>query len=253
MAKQEGIVQFTGRIGNLSFFRMKDGTYAARRKSGVSPERIKKDPKFALVRANGREFGQATRASKLIRTAFLPLMKDLADGSTSQRLNALCKAIIKTDALNEAGNRLLTDGEIEKFENFEFNTLSPLDTSFFAQFTTAFDRTAGSATISIPAFIPDQMVQFPSNATHFRLKAGAAALNFEKGKFVNAQAAIDPLLVDKKLTEPINLTMPLPAGTTDALFLTLGIDFLQEEHGRLYEVHNSMYSAMKIVAADVQA
>ena len=253
MAKQEGIVQFTGTIGNLSFYRMKNGKYAARRKSGVSPERIATDPKFAKVRANGREFGQATRASKLIRTAFLPLMKNLADRDVSHRLNALCKAIIKTDALNEAGNRVLTDGEIGRFENFEFNILSPLDTSFFAQFTPAFDRTAGSATISIPAFIPDQMLQPPSNATHFRLKAGAAALNFQTGKFVNAQAATEPLLVDKNTTQPINLTMPLPAGTTDALFLSLCIDFLQEENEHLYEVHNSMYNAMKLVAADVQA
>ena len=61
MAKQKGIIKLTGKIGDLSFYKSKDG-YLAREKGGVDGERIKNDPAFARTRENGSEFGLAATA-----------------------------------------------------------------------------------------------------------------------------------------------------------------------------------------------
>ncbi|WP_423738043.1 hypothetical protein [Chitinophaga caseinilytica] len=250
MAKQDGLLQFNGAIGNLSFYKTRNGGFAVRQKTGVSPQRIATDPKFAMLRANGIEFGQAGRAGKLIRAAFGVAMKNIADRGVSNRLTALCKSIIKSDALNEAGKRQLLEGEMAKLEKFEFNAQSPLDTSFLAQFTHTFDRVAGSAGITIPVFNPAEMVIPPGNATHFRMRASAAALNFGEFKFVSGQIATEPLPLDGNTT-PIDLSVPLPPNSADVLMLAISIEFIKEDGTHQADVLNSAYNAMRLVAVNV--
>ncbi|RYD71675.1 MAG: hypothetical protein EOP53_23260, partial [Sphingobacteriales bacterium] len=78
MARQEGIIKFKGKIGDLAFYKTKDG-YQARTKGGVSAERIATDPRYQRTRENGAEFGRAAKAGKLFRTAFKTLTSQLAD------------------------------------------------------------------------------------------------------------------------------------------------------------------------------
>ena len=49
MARQKGIIKFTGKIGDLSFYKSKDG-FLALEKGGVEADRIKNDPAFARTR-----------------------------------------------------------------------------------------------------------------------------------------------------------------------------------------------------------
>ncbi|WP_126246207.1 hypothetical protein [Chitinophaga rhizosphaerae] len=251
MAKQDGLLQFNGTIGNLSFYKTRNGGFEVRKKSGVSPQRIATDPKFAMLRANGVEFGQAGRAGKLIRAAFGVAMKNIADRGVSNRLTSLCKSIIKSDTLNEVGKRQLLEGELSKLEKFEFNALSPLDTSFLAQFTHAFDRAAGTASINIPVFNPAEMVIPPSNATHFRIRASAAALNFGDFKFISGQIASEPFSLGEAIAAPINLSVPLPPNSTDALLVAISIEFIKEDGNHQADVLNSAYNAMRLVGVNV--
>lgn len=251
MAKQEGVLQFKGSIGNLSFYKTRNGGYEVRQKSGVTPQRIATDPKFAMLRANGVEFGQAGRAGKLIRAAFSVPMKNIADSSVSNRLTALCKTIIKSDPLNEAGKRQLLEGEMSRLSGFDFNAHSPLDTSFMGDYAFTFDRVAGTATIDIPAFDPEEMVKPPINATHFRLRASAAALNFGTFKFVSGNMASEPVALDVAATAPISLAVPLPPVTEDVLLLAISIEFIKEEGPHQAKVLNSAFNAMRLIGVDV--
>lgn len=63
MAKQSGILPLEGTIGNISFFKTKDG-FLARQKGGVSAQRIATDPAFARTRENMAEFTKAGKASQ---------------------------------------------------------------------------------------------------------------------------------------------------------------------------------------------
>ena len=58
MAKQKGIIKPEGTIGDITFFKSKDG-YLAREKSGPTAEQIANDPVFERTRENGKEFGRA--------------------------------------------------------------------------------------------------------------------------------------------------------------------------------------------------
>jgi hypothetical protein len=58
MARQKGIIKLEGTIGDVSFYKSKDG-YLAREKGGVDGDRIKNDPAFQRTRENGSEFGRA--------------------------------------------------------------------------------------------------------------------------------------------------------------------------------------------------
>ena len=46
MAKQESLIKLRGKLGDLSFYKGRDGGYQARMKGGVDANRIKSDPNF---------------------------------------------------------------------------------------------------------------------------------------------------------------------------------------------------------------
>lgn len=250
MAKQDSVLQFTGTIDNLSFYKTRKGGFSVRRKTGVSPDRIANDPQFASLRANGREFAQAGRAGKLIRTAFNGPMKGIADPDVSNRLAKRCKAIIRTDEINEPGSRQLIEGQLSTLQNFEFNEKSPFDTSFLPQITHVFDRAAGTATISIPALNAIKHIQPPSNATHFRLRAATAAVNFEAFKYVSGEQVTELMTLNNADIAAFTISAPLPPASDDVLLLTLSIEFVKVNGNFEIEVLNYEYNAMRLVGVN---
>lgn len=69
MAQQKGIIPLKGTIGNITFYKSKDG-FLAREKGSLDATRIANDPAFQRTRENGAEFGRAGKAGKVLRTAF---------------------------------------------------------------------------------------------------------------------------------------------------------------------------------------
>ncbi|HSQ45116.1 MAG TPA: hypothetical protein VLM16_08980 [Ginsengibacter sp.] len=58
MAKQSGIIPLEGTIGNITFYKSKQG-FLAKGKGGIPADRNAKDPAFIRTRENGSEFGKA--------------------------------------------------------------------------------------------------------------------------------------------------------------------------------------------------
>ena len=104
MAKQIGIIKLKGTIGDLSFYKTKDG-HLAREKGGVDAERIKNDPAFERTRENGAEFGSAAKSGKLVRDAFRTLMMRSSDGRVTARLTKLMSDIRALDTTSARGER----------------------------------------------------------------------------------------------------------------------------------------------------
>ena len=92
MAKQKGIIKLEGKIGDLSFYKSKDG-YLAREKGGVDGERIKKDPAFVRTRENGSEFGGSAKSGKLLRDAIRTMMQNASDNRVTSRVTKLMSQI----------------------------------------------------------------------------------------------------------------------------------------------------------------
>ena len=79
MARQKGIIKLKGTIGDITFYKTKDG-HLAREKGGIEASRIKNDPAFQRTREHGSEFGRAGTAGKIMRTSLRSLLVNSADG-----------------------------------------------------------------------------------------------------------------------------------------------------------------------------
>ena len=250
MAQQKGIIPLQGTIGNITFYKSKDG-YLAREKGSLNADRIANDPAFARTRENGAEFGRAGTAGKVLRTALRSLLLNTSDSRMLSRLTREMMKVIKADVTSTRGLRNVIDGEALLLEGFEFNANSKLGTSLFASFTTTVNRVTGMLTISIPSFIPVNLVAAPSGATHFKLVSAGAEIDFENQGYEVQTGSSGELAWDGTATAAINLQHQLAANSTHPLFLVLGIEFFQEVNGTMYSLKNGAFNALALVKVDV--
>src|SRR5689334_8977668 len=233
MAKQKGMFPLQGTIGNISFYKSGD-TYRARTKGGPSAEQIATHPTFERTRENISEFGRGSRASKLLRSAFRPLLPSIPDERMVSRLNGQMIYVLKADTKNIRGMRTVSDGNAALLNGFEFNEKGKLSTSFFAQYISDINRATGELKVIIPAFIPQVLIDAPHGATHFKLISGGAEVDFAKG-WHSADLHFSPELplINERTAEYLFNNI-VSANSSHPLFLVLGIEFFQELNGTLY-------------------
>jgi hypothetical protein len=106
MAKQTGIIKLKGKIGDLSFYKSKDG-HLAREKGGVEADRIKNDPAFVRTRENGVEFGSSATAGKFSRDSLRPIALSASDNRVVARMTKLMTQIKNLDTTSVRGLRML--------------------------------------------------------------------------------------------------------------------------------------------------
>ncbi|MCO6175891.1 hypothetical protein NHF50_12635 [Flavobacterium sp. NRK F10] len=249
MARQKGIIKLKGTIGDITFYKTQDG-HLAREKGGIDASRIASDPAFQRTRENGSEFGRAGKAGKVLRTALRPLLLNSADGRMVSRLTQNMVKVIQADAVSERGLRNVIDGEIELVLGFEFNIRGKLGTSLFAPFTSAIDRAAGTLSVSIPSFVPANMIAAPSGTTHFKVISGGAEIDFTNETYVVETTETAILPWDGTATAVINLSNAVTANSTQPLVLALGIEFYQEINGQMYPLKNGAFNPLSIVKVD---
>jgi hypothetical protein len=251
MARQKGIVKLDGTLGGITFYKSQDG-YLAREKGGVEASRIANDPAFARTRENGAEFGRAGKAGKMLRTAFRSLLQNTADSRMVSRLTADFVKVVQADATNDRGQRNVIDGEVDMLQGFEFNIKGKLGTTLYAPFTGSIDRTAGTLEVSIPAFVPINMVAAPAGSTHFKIISAGAEVDFENETFTvdSNDSAILPW--DAATTTALTLSNSVTANSTKPLFLVLGIEFYQQVNTQMYSLKNGAYNALALVQVSGQ-
>jgi len=252
MARQKSIIALEGTLGNITFFKSQDG-YMAREKGGVSAEKIANDPAFQRTRENNAEFGRAGKASKLLRTAFRPIIQNASDSRMISRLTALMFAVIKADTTNTRGQRNVIDGEALLLQGFEFNSQGKLSTTIFAPFTVTLDRTTGNVAVNVPSFVPNQMITAPDGTTHFRLSLAGAEIDFENGTFSTLSDESDYIAWNNQPATAIALTVQLAAASTHPLFALLDIEFVQDVNGTKYSLKNGAFNPCAIVKVDTPA
>lgn len=249
MARQKGIIKLDGTIGDITFYKSKDG-YLAREKGGIPADRIANDPAFQRTRENGAEFGRAGKAGKVLRNAIRALLQNASDSRMVSRLTTEMVRVIQEDVTNTRGLRNVIDGEAELLAGFEFNISGKLGTTLYAPFTATVDRAAGTLVANIPAFVPLNMVAAPGGTTHFKIVSAGAEVDFENESFVADSQATAILPWDANPTAVINLSNAVTANSTHPLFLMLGIEFYQQVNGQMYPLKNGAYNALAIADVD---
>ncbi|MEP0367332.1 MAG: hypothetical protein ABJN36_17550 [Cyclobacteriaceae bacterium] len=249
MARQKGIIKLEGTIGDVSFYKSKDG-YLAREKGGVDADRIKNDPAFARTRENGSEFGRAGKAGKLIRTAFRPLLLKTSDSKVTSRLTKQLMAVLQSDVDNPRGERKVDNGNLELIQGFDFNSEGRLEATLYAPYDVTFDRAAGSASIDIPEFIPANSLAYPQGATHLKMVAAVSEVNFDNDEFTYNMVESAEVEITNVATGPLKLDLAFNADSEELLLIVFGIDFYQSVNGQMYAMKNGGYNCLALVEVD---
>lgn len=249
MARQKGIIKLEGSIGDVSFYKSKDG-YLAREKGGVDAERIKNDPAFQRTRENGSEFGRAGKAGRVLRNAFRLMLQNVADSKVTSRMTKEMMRIIQSDGDNARGERNVTAGEIGLLEGFDFNINGKLSATLYAIYSRTIDRANGELRVNIPAYVPENVIAYPAGATHFKFLLGAAEVDFESEEFSFGQAQSAEVALGSQTANAEELIVTLTANTEKDLFLVLGLDFLQDVNGVMYPLKSGSHNPLTLIAVD---
>ena len=249
MAKQQGILPIEGTIDNITFFKTKDG-FLVRKKGGVSASQIAKNPAFQRTRENGAEFGRACKAGKTLRNAFRAPIQNVSDRRMVSRLAQKMMEVIHADKTSDRGLRNVIDGEASLLERFEFNENGTLSTCFENGYNASIDRVTGKGTITIPGFVPKQILLAPDGTTHFKIIAAIAAIDFENLQNTNNSTESAILPWDKNASPAISLEVTTTANSTHPLFLVMGINFYQDTNGKDYPLLSGSFNCLAIVKVD---
>jgi hypothetical protein len=247
MARQKGIIKLKGTIGDITFYKTKDG-HLAREKGGIDASRIKSDPAFQRTRENGAEFGRAGKAGKILRTAMRSLLLNSADSRMVSRLTQAMIKVIQADVTSERGLRNVIDGEAELLSGFEFNIRGKLGTSLFAPYVGVIDRGSGVISVDLDSFVPSNMIAAPNGTTHFKIISAGAEIDFEAETFTEAHSESDILPWGQTATAVINQANTVTPNSTKPLFLALGLEFYQEVNGQMYALKNGAYNPLALVS-----
>lgn len=253
MAKQTGLVKYSGTMGGVRHFKIKglDGDFAGLA-GGPTAEQIQNDEAFARTRENMSEFGGCASAAKTLRVALAQIIKQYSDPRLTGRLTALMKQINLADTANPRGERSIlisSYGEVLKGLNFDVNV--SLSGVFNAPYTLTSTPARDSSTFDTPAFNPVNLVSAPSGATHFRLVNAIAVLsdwvyNSTTGKYEPTDPDLNGLsdvqfsgYLDLNAVTPataITATLPGSPTMTSSVSVAncIGIEFYQQVGANYY-------------------
>ncbi len=244
--QQKSIIKLKGTIGDITFYKSKDG-YLAREKGGIDASRIANDPAFVRTRENGSEFGRAGQAGKVLRNVLRLLLMSSSDSRVTSRLTQQMVKVVQPDAISVRGLRNVLDGELELLQGFEFNINGKLGSTLFIPFTAVINRGSGVISVEIPAYIPANAIAAPSGTTHFKLNMAGSEIDFENGAFQTENDSTAQIAFDGATIPAQTLTANLVANSTKPLFAVLGIEFYQEVNGQMYPLKNGAYNALSLV------
>ncbi|MBO9205538.1 MULTISPECIES: hypothetical protein, partial [Niastella] len=193
------------------------------------------------------------KAAKLLRTIFRDVTINAKDTITHARLVKVASRILMNDPLNERGARTVNNGDLQQLLGFRFNERAGIEDSLFVRCPITFNRVSGEVVVNIPAFIPKNMVQEAAGTTHFRIVASAATINFDTEKYEYAMQGTPELPYNTDPTQAATLTLALPANSTDAVFVALGIEYYQRVNTRSYALKSGEHNATSIMLVDKAA
>ncbi len=246
MARQKSIIKLDGTIGDITFYKSKDG-YLAREKGGVPADRIRNDPAFQRTRENGSEFGRAGKSGKVLRNSIRALLQNSSDSRMVSRLTQQMVKVIQMDETNPRGQRNVIDGEAELIQGFDFNINGKLGNTLYVPINATLDRVSGEANVEIDAFTPTVDIAAPGGTTHFKLVSAGMEIDFENETFNTKSSETAILPWDNLQSAAVNLANALTANSTKPLFLVLGVEFYQEVNGEKYPLKNGAFNALQVI------
>lgn len=221
--------------------------------NGINANRIKYDPVFERTRENMAEFGRAGKAAKLTRNIFREVSVNAKDRITQARLVKVFSRIVTSDLVNGRGERKVSQGDLLQLNGFNFNDRASLSEALYARCSVSVNRATGQVQLNVPSFTPRVMVQAPRGATHYRLVAAAAAIDYDTEVYEYAMQGTGELPWNHEVAQAESLTLSLPAASPGVIVVVLGIEFYQLVNTRMYVLKTGELNAASIVKVDMPA
>ncbi len=173
-----------------------------------------------------------------------------ANSDLFTRLSQTCNAVIKGDKTNEKGSKQFMLGNTNLLVGFDFSPDSPFNAIMRVPYTHDINRVAGTVSINLPEFNPEDGIRYPEKATHFRLKMGVAVLDFAADDFTFTSIVSAEKALHSDLIAADTLTVNIPANTATPVFIALAMEFLVLDDDELIPIRSSKFNPMKITAVD---
>lgn len=246
MAKQAGYIKLEGTIGDLTFYKNRDGNFIARRKGGVSKNRLLTDPKFQRTRENMQEFSKAATAAKFLKNSFREIELKSNGGKLHNRLNAIAMKVVKSDPVSARGERKFELGDISIMLGFEFSEKAVLNNVLKKQLVVLDDETSVSVTIS--EMVPAKYLIYAKGSSHYRISLIRAAVDFGASTFNTEIATLAPIEINNLSTPEVTLSLPKPAVEGEMYFFAMTLEFLTQVNGNQYDLNDVSQNPAVILA-----
>jgi hypothetical protein len=245
MAKQAGPIFFEGRLGDLSFYKDKEGNYLVRQAGGPSREKVKRHRSYTNFRKTGSEFGAVSNTCKLIRYAFRQYTRHCTEGTLCNRLNARGMDVMRSEKIHNWGERRMQYANVALLEDMEWNAKLSLEHALKADYCGFVDPATGAMHVLVSSFVPRHNIKAPKGATHFKIYGAGSALDIENHDYRSVCEETDIFRINAKETGSILLNLQVPAEARDMLLLGIGIEFYEEVNGKLLPLAGGAFSIIK--------
>lgn len=247
MARVKSLIKVEGTLDDITYYKSQDG-FMARKKGGVSKNRIAKDPAFARTRENGTEFGEIARSGKYLRRAINGLLATAKDNRVTSRLTHVLSKVKNEDLTSARGQRNVATGIATAngkswLNGFNFNNRAHMDSVLLSSYT--LDTVSGEVVIT--DLNPEQQIAFPGGATHITFSSGFLNLDFTDPDGYDLQLSPEVNIPITGTANTVTLTPAAAASGTGESYYFLKIAFFQEVNGIQYVLNNGAYNALQLI------
>jgi len=166
MARQQGVLPFTGPLGNMVGYR-RNGKYLLRKR----PLFVRQS---AATKLAAKDFGTASKGAALLRRALYAELHRHYDSDLITRLNKALADVMRKDKYYAVGERRLNVSNMQAFRGFRFNEVSGHERLLSS--TPVIREDVNGIHVDLSAF----GVYPPKSVTHVAVKAIVVSVNFER-------------------------------------------------------------------------
>lgn len=245
MAKLKGILKPVGTLDGITIYKTGNG-YVVRKAWGPDSARLKSDPAYKAIRHHQTEFGECTKAAKLLRDALMPILEGSLDNRVSPRLNKVMNSIKNLDTKSKPGKRTVSNGFATAkgrslLKGFEFN----IHGSIGKLLIKPYHINTKQQQIRFEELNPKKDLRVPKGATHLVLQCGLAVLDFAaKRSSLKEDSVVLPVT---PVTKDLVLSFRSKSQIKGLKVLVLKLAFLQEVGGEQKALNDGRYNAVEVV------
>ena len=146
-------------------------------KGGPTRQQVRESESYQTLRENQSEFGAASKLAKSLRHSFKPETAEICGPYVSGKLTALIRNIIQTSEGEKGRRPILISQNKANFIGFDFDSGKEFHDVFRAKYYLKPGSTYGHFIFHCGAFTPEESLEYPEKATHFKLFTHAVSLS----------------------------------------------------------------------------